>query len=180
MHEVVISPKEFYDPVQNLFYESKGGKFVIEHSLVSISKWESKWHVPFLSDKPKTLEQSIDYIRCMTVTQNVDPNLYRLIDQETMDEINAYIEDPMTATWFNSKDDKRPNKEVVTAELIYYWMIAFNIPMECQKWHLNRLLTLVRVCDIKSQPQKKMGRNATLNRNRSLNDIRRRALGTRG
>lgn len=180
MHEVIIPSAEFYDPVKNIFIESKGGKFVIEHSLVSLSKWESKWHTPFLSDKPKTMEQSIDYIRCMTITQNVDQNLYRQITQPVMDDINAYIEDPMTATWFNNKDDKKPGKEVITAELIYYWMIAFNIPVDCQKWHLNRLLTLIRVCDIKSQPAKKMGRHATLNSYRSLNEARRRALGTRG
>ena len=180
MNEIVIPIRELYDPSQNLFCETKGGRFVIEHSLVSLSKWESKWHIPFLSDKPKTMEQSLDYIRCMTITQNVDPNLYGQIDQKIMDEINAYIEDPMTATWFNNKDDKKPGKEIITAELIYYWMITFNIPMECQKWHLNRLLTLIRVCDIKSQPAKKMGRNATLNSYRSLNEMRRRSLGTRG
>lgn len=180
MHEVIIPAMELYDPVQNLFYNTKGGKFVIEHSLVSLSKWESKWHIPFLSDKPKTLEQSIDYIRCMTITQNVDPNLYNQINQEVMNDISSYIEDPMTATWFSTKDEKKINKEVITAELIYYWMIAFNIPMECQKWHLNRLLTLIRVCDIKSQPAKKMGRNATLNSYRNLNELRRKRMGTRG
>lgn len=180
MFEVIVPTTELYDPKQNIFFEAKGGKFVIEHSLVSISKWESKWHVPFLSDKPKTPEQVIDYIRCMTITQNVDQSLYTRLDEKTLVAINSYIEDPMTATWFNNKNDKRPGKEVITAELIYYWMIAFNVPMECQKWHLNRLLTLIRVCDIKQQPAKKMGRNATLNSYRSLNEARRRSLGTRG
>ena len=159
---------------------SKDETIVLEHSLVSISKWESKWHKPFLSDKPKTAEESLDYIKCMTITQNVDPSLYKFLSKENYEQINKYIEDPMTASWVNDVNGKKSSREVITSELIYYWMIALNIPVEFQKWHLNRLLMLIKICNAKNQPPKKMSKGELMRRNRSLNAARRKASGSRG
>lgn len=183
MYQVNIPAMEYYDEASNRFCElSKPVSFQIEHSLISLSKWESKWRRPFLVEKEKTPEELIDYIRCMTLTKNVDPLAYLSIPDDILKEINSYIESPMTATWFS--DDKikgkRRSKEIITSEIIYYWMIALNIPFECQKWHLNRLLTLIRVCSIKNAPAKKMGRKELLRSNAKLNAARRQALNSKG
>ena len=180
---ITIPSQELFNEKNNEFYRSKEQTLTLEHSLVSLSKWESKWHKPFLSKDQKTAEEVKDYIRCMTLTQNVDPSIYNLLTVDNINEIEKYIDDPMTATWFNDHSpngNKPTNREVVTAEIIYYWMISFNIPIECQKWHLNRLLTLVRVCNIKNSTDKKMSKADTLKQNRALNAARRKALGTRG
>lgn len=175
MLKITIPPGEQYDEVNNLFIVSKEQPLQLEHSLVSLSKWESKWCKPFLSKEEKSIEETLDYIRCMTVTQNVDPKVYNLLTDKNIDEINAYIDAPMTATTFSQQ--KGPiNKSVITAEIIYYWMVTFNIPFECQKWHLNRLLTLINVCSIKSQTPKKM----SAKERRNLNAARRKAHKTRG
>jgi len=180
MLEITIQgSSELYDSATNTFYEIKGQKLALEHSLVSISKWESKWHKPYLSNETKTLEENIDYIRMMTLTKNVDPRLYYLMTQENFDEISNYINDPMTATWFSKTNDSRPNRRIITSELIYYWMISLNIPMECQKWHLNRLLTLIRVCNAENSP-KKMGKGAEARQRAAINRARRNAHGSRG
>ena len=175
MLKITIPPGEQYDEVNNLFIVSKEQPLQLEHSLVSLSKWESKWCKPFLSKEEKSIEETLDYIRCMTVTQNVDPKAYAFLTDKNIDEINAYIDAPMTATTFSQQ--KGPiNKSVITAEIIYYWMVTFNIPFECQKWHLNRLLTLINVCSIKSQTPKKM----SAKERRNLNAARRKAHKTRG
>lgn len=184
-------PKTIRIPDQELFVPPdqfiniKGTTIKIEHSLVAIAKWESKWHVPFLeSKKEKTNEQMIDYIKCMTITQNVDPMIYEFLPESVLKEINDYIDNPMTATWFNDENNRKGNSgEVVTAELIYYWMITQQIPPEYDKWHLNRLLTLIRVCSEKNaqaQNGKKMSKRSILNQNKSLNAARRRALSSKG
>lgn len=153
----------------------------LEHSLVSISKWEAKWHKPFLSKDPKTDEQILDYVKCMTITQNVDPNVYMFLGRDNLAAINAYIENPMTATWFNDKNNKgKRSSEQITSELIYYWMIASEIPFECQRWHLNRLMTLIRICSIKNQPAKKYSKRDIMSKNAALNAARRNKLGTSG
>ena len=176
-------------PMGELMWDRKKQEFVepeyriltLEHSLVSLSKWESKWCKPFLDEKRKmTTEESIDYIRCMTLTQNVPPDTYSHLTQENMDEVSKYIAAPMTATWFSEDNKKGRNKEITTSELIYYWMIALNIPMECQKWHLNRLLTLVRVCNIKNAPPKKMSKRATASKYAALNAARRQQYNSKG
>jgi len=145
--------EEFYNEELGEFVNGKPVKLQLEHSLVSISKWEAKWCRPFLQkDDDKTDEESMDYIRCMTITQNVDPSVYDKLTKEHVDKITEYIQAPMTATWFSKEQQKRTvhNSEKITSELIYYWMIAYTIPMECQKWHINRLLTLIQVCDVKN------------------------------
>lgn len=179
MLKIVIPGIELYDEEKEEFITTKPQTLHLEHSLVSLAKWESKWNKPFLTKDNKTYEETIDYIRCMTITQNVSEDTYRLLTSENIQQINEYINLPMTATTF-SNQKKTPSKEVVTAEIIYYWMISLNIPFECQKWHLNRLLTLINVCNIKNQPKKKMSKRDILNRNKALNKARREALNTKG
>lgn len=179
MLKLTIPKNEFWDEVKGEFVYQNERTIQLEHSLVSLSKWEAKWHKPFLSKDPKTSEEIRDYIRFMTVTQNVDPELYEHLTADQYKQINQYIDDPMTATWFR-KEPRRSSSEQVTAELIYYWMIALNIPFECQKWHLNRLLTLIKVCNIKQQPDKKMSKKEILANNAALNAARRARLKTRG
>lgn len=174
-----IPSAEYYDESKEEFVYAKEQTLQLEHSLVSLSKWESKWNKAFLSKKDKTYEESIDYIRCMTITQNVDPKVYERLTQKQMDEIDAYISAPMTATYF-SKSNEKPSRETVTAEVIYYWMISMNIPFECQKWHLNRLLALVRVCSIKNSPPKKRNMREIMQQNAALNAARRKQLNTKG
>ena len=179
MLKITVPEMEFYDEVNNEFIMFNEQVLQLEHSLVSISKWESKWHIPFLDGKDKTLEQIIDYVRCMTITQNVKPEVYNRLTEDNLKAINDYIENPMTATTF-SDSNQRPSREIITSEIIYYWMVSFNIPFECQKWHLNKLLTLIKVCNIKNSPPKKMSRQEILSRNRALNEARKKNLNTRG
>lgn len=182
MLQITITVPEQYDEAKNEFFSSKEQKLQLEHSLVAISKWESKWCKPFLTKETMTKEQTLDYIKCMTITQNVDPKIYEYLTNPIIKQINDYIDAPMTATWFSedSKKPSSPNRETVTNELIYYWMIALQIPVEFQKWHLNRLLTLIKVCNVKNSPKKKMSRRELLNRNRALNEARRQAANSKG
>jgi hypothetical protein len=176
---ITIPAAELWDESLNEFINVKSQELRLEHSLVSLSKWESKWCKPFLGKEDKTIEETIDYIRCMTLTQNVNPSVYNRINDKIIEQINEYIKAPMTATTFHNQK-KVINREIITAEIIYYWMIALNIPFECQKWHLNRLLTLINVCNIKNQPPKKMNKKDIMSRNRSLNAARKKAWNTRG
>lgn len=180
MLEITIPATELYDEKNQEFINVKEQTLRLEHSLVSLAKWESKWNKPFLSKVPKTAEETIDYIKCMTLTQNVDPIVYTFISNENIMKINKYIDSPMTATTFTEDPNSKPNREQITAELIYYWMIALEIPFECQKWHLNRLLTLVRICNIKNQPAKKMSKQDVMARNAALNAARRKQLNSKG
>ena len=179
MLKITIPAMEYYDEVNNEFIEFKEQVLQLEHSLVSISKWEAKWHKPFLDGKDKTPEQVIDYVRCMTITQNVNLEVYTRLTEGNLKDINDYIENPMTATTF-SDINQTPSREIITSEIIYYWMVAFNIPFECQKWHINRLLTLIKVCNVKNKPSKKMSRQEIMNRNRALNAARKKQLNTKG
>lgn len=179
MLKITIPETENWDEVNECFVYSKEQVLSLEHSLVSVYKWESKWHKPFLETK-LTTEEMVDYIRCMTLTQNVDPNAFYNIDQECIKKINDYIHDPMTATWFSEKPNNKGSRQIVTAEIIYYWMISLQIPMECQKWHLNKLITLIRVCNEKNSPPKKMSKREIMERNKSLNEARRKAMGQNG
>ena len=180
MLTITIPAKEMFDERTNTFTSTKEQTLQLEHSLVSLSKWESKWCKPFMSKTvKKTKEETLDYIKCMTITQNVDPNIYENLSNSNIDAINKYIDAPMTATTFSDNINKSSN-ETTTSELIYYWMISFNIPMECQKWHLNRLLTLIRVCNVKNAPAKKMGKGDIMRRNAALNAARRKQFNTNG
>jgi hypothetical protein len=178
--KIVIPKSELWDKKNQRFVYTEEHVLVIEHSLVSISKWEAKWHKPFFSKEEKTPEQILDYIKCMTLTQNVNPDVYNYLTQDNIKEINSYLEDPMTATWFNEKKSKGSGNKVVTSELIYYWMVALQIPFECQKWHINRLMTLIRVCNEENRPKKKMSMRDTYSRNAALNAARRAKMGSLG
>lgn len=180
MLQITVPAQEYYDELKEEFVYTKPQTLQLEHSLVSLSKWESKWNKPFLSKDSKTTEETVDYIRCMTITQNVSPEVYFRLTNEIIDQVSAYIDLPMTATTFNEEKSGKAKSEIVTAEIIYYWMIALNIPLECQKWHLNKLLTLIRVCNIKNTPPKKMSQKEIMSRNRALNAARRKQLNTKG
>lgn len=175
-----IPEREFFEEETNRFFVYKKETLQLEHSLVSLSKWEATWCKPFLSQTPKTKEETIDYIKCMTITQNVRPEAYENLPQEVFDIVDNYINKPMTATWFNEPKNSPKSREVITNELIYYWMIALTIPIDCQKWHLNRLLTLIRVCNIKNQPPKKQGKKEMLSQRAALNQARRSQHHTKG
>lgn len=180
MLQIVIPAIELWDEVKEEFVNTKETTLQLEHSLVSLSKWESKWCKPFLSDDNKSDEEVLDYIRCMTITQNVDPEVYNYLTKSNKSQISDYIKAPMTATWFNDREHSSGRREIITSELIYYWMFSFNIPMECQKWHLNRLLTLIKVFNAKNQPPKKMSQREIMSRNAALNAARRKKLNTKG
>lgn len=175
-----IPEREFYEEQTNTFITYKKETLQLEHSLVSLSRWEATWLKPFLSAAPKTVEETNDYVKCMTITQNVNPDIYCNLPQETLNEIDVYINKQMTATWFNEPKIASKTREVITSELIYYWMIALTIPPEYQKWHLNRLLTLIRVCNIKNQPPKKQGRKDSISQRAALNQARRAQNNTKG
>lgn len=179
MLELKIPAKEYFDESTQTFLYTKEQTIRLEHSLLSISKWEAKWCKSFLDTKDKTTEEIIDYVRCMLLTPNED--VVSLLGAKELDAINEYINAPMTATTINRRGPKsNRNSETVTSELIYYWMIALQIPMECQKWHLNRLMMLIEVCSIKNQPGKKMSKNAILKQNSELNKARRAQSGSKG
>lgn len=180
MLTITIPGIELYDEKTLEFSYQKEQTIQLEHSLVSLSKWESKWCKPYLNKEQKTDEQAMDYVKFMTVTSNVDPKIYDQLSEENVSQIRQYIDAPMTATTFTN-DDKTVNRETITAEIIYYWMVTFNIPFDpCQKWHLTRLLTLINVCNIKNQPSKKRSKKETMSRNASLNAARRQAMNTTG
>lgn len=179
MLEITIPGLEYYNEETNEFTYYDDVTIQLEHSLVSISKWESKWCKSFLNGKDKSVEEIMYYVECMTLNHNVPSDIYSRLTTENIETINDYIGQPMTATTFPAERNT-PSREIITSELIYYWMIALNIPFECQYWHLNRLLTLIKVCNVKNNPPKKMSKQEILKRNRELNEARRQQFNTRG
>lgn len=187
MLQITIPATELWDERKQEFVNTKAQTLLLEHSLISLSKWESKWCKPFLTKDAKTIEETVDYIRCMTVTPNVDPKAYDYLTNENITQVNEYISAPMTATWFTEDKKAKASREQITNELIYYWMIALQIPFDpCEKWHLNHLLTLIKVCNIKNQQSsdpgtknKKMS-SSDLARRNAINAARRKQLNTRG
>lgn len=183
MLRITVPASEYYDEAHEEFVTTKEQTLVMEHSLISLSKWEAKWKKPYLSDSEKTTEEILDYLKCMTIGPVPDDLVYRSLTKENIEEIEAYIKDPMTATTIRNPEGRGPNREIITSEIIYYWMIAQNIPTEYEKWHLNRLMTLIQVCAIKNDPDKhkrKMSRGAIMRQNRALNAARRAKYGTKG
>lgn len=182
MLKIRIPQTELWDEVHEEFLYVKEQTLTLEHSLVSISKWEARWQKPFISSEKKTMEETLDYVRCMTLTQNIDPLVYSCLSDTHLATINTYIEAPMTATWFTENKNvvKGRSSQQVTSELIYYWMVSYQIPFECQKWHLNRLLTLIRVCNEENKPKKKKSQREIMKSNAELNAARRKKYHSRG
>ena len=182
MLQIIIPATEMFDESNNTFIITEEIMLELEHSLVSISKWESKWHRSFLSRREKTYEETLDYIKCMTLTPNIKDEAYTRLTNDNISQINAYIEAPMTATYFFDPGTGGGNKETVTSELIYSWMISLGIPFECQTWHINRLLTLVKVCNLKNQPSKgaRKSSQADISRRNAINAARKKQHNTKG
>lgn len=181
MLQIRIPGQESWNEKTEEFVSGPETIISLEHSLISISKWESKWHKPFMVVENLKGEELMDYIKCMTITPNVKDEIYDRLTKKNIDDILKYIGDPMTATTINERGmGGRRSREIITSELIYYWMVALQIPFECQKWHINRLMTLIRVCSIKNQPDKKMSKHSTMQQNAALNAARRQKLHSRG
>lgn len=196
MLKLKIMGRQYWDPVKAEFFRTPDTELRLEHSLFSLAKWENNWHVPFLSNAEKmTKEQLIDYLRCMTVGKDEPTEVYNRLTREQYQAIQEYMEDPATATWFRgeakpsewknggrAKPRPRARKggTETTAEVIYAQMFTLGIPKECEMWHLNRLLTLIRVCQESTAPPKKMSRSDRMAQQRMLNEQRRAKLHTRG
>lgn len=180
MLTIVVLGVEMFDDESQEFTTKDDVTLELEHSLVSLSKWESKHEKPFLGKVEKTTEEVFDYIKCMTLTPNVPDQVFSKFSEKNYNEINEYIEAKMTATWFSEIPGAPKSRDVITAELIYYWMVIFQIPFECENWHLNRLFTLIRICNVKQSKPKKMSRSEIAARNRELNTQRKAQLGTSG
>lgn len=180
MLNIIIKGAELFDEETNTFVTTEDVNLQLEHSLLSLSKWESKFAVPFLTDKDKTPEEILGYVLCMILNPDIDEKIIFRLSQGNLDDINKYINSPQSATTFGSMPQKGGRGEVITTELIYYWMIAFNIPFSCETWHINRLFSLIRICNIKNAPQKKMSKHELAARNRELNSQRKAQLNTAG
>lgn len=181
MLELYIPEDEIYIDETNEFVKFNGGKLFLEHSLISLRKWEAKYHKPYL-DTEKSPEEILSYIKCMTINKEVDPMIYFFLTAEMLEQVAKYIEDSMTATWFNTSKigASKISKEVITAEIIYYWMITLNIPTEYEKWHLNQLLTLIKVVSIKNGGEKKLSPQESALQRKKLNEERRKKYHTKG
>lgn len=185
MKEVLIPEQhyEYFDENSEefVYVDVEETKFTIEHSLISLRKWESKWKKPFLKED-KTKEEMEDYVRCMTLTHNIDPKVYKYIPDHIWKEIIEYIEENQTATWFNDAliGAQKTTRELITAEIIYFWMISLSIPIEFQKWHLSQLLTLIKVVNIKSQGSKNVDKVRAARERAKLNEARRKMYNTKG
>lgn len=152
----------------------------LEHSLVSLSKWESEFEKPFLAAEEKTNEEALGYIRAMIVTPDYPSDILNKLQQEDVDAINRYIEAKMTATWFAETKETGPRRQTITSELVYYWMTSYQIPWEAENWHLNRLFTLIKVFNAQNEKPKKTGAKEMAERRRALNEQRRAQFKTRG
>lgn len=180
MLTIKVPMEQSYDDSKEEFVTRRSFTLELEHSLVSLSKWESIYEKPFLGKEDKTPEEVLGYIKAMTLTPEVPEEVYRKLDKMNFDAVNEYLNRKMTATWFIDPPGTRPSREVITAEIIYYWMTVWNIPFECETWHLNRLFTLIRVCNDKQSKPKKMSRAEAAQKQRDLNAMRRAQLNTTG
>jgi hypothetical protein len=180
MLKLMLQEEEYYNEETETFETVGSVELELEHSLISLSKWESKFKKPFLSPDSKTSDEVLYYIESMIISPIHPSNLFEILTQKNIDTINNYVESSESATTFGTMPERKGRGEVITAELIYYWMVAFNIPFECEYWHLNRLFALIRICNIKNSPQKKMSRNEISSRNRELNAVRRAQYNTNG
>ncbi len=180
MLELHVKLGEMFDEAKNEFVDPIEVTLELEHSLVSLSKWESKFKKPFLSKEDKTSEQLLWYIQAMNRTPDVPPEVFSRLGPAEINAINTYINDPMTAAWFADVPGAKKNTEVITSELLYFWMISFQIPITCENWHLNRLLTLIRTCNVKNAKPKKVSRAQAAAEQRALNEQRLKQYETTG
>lgn len=180
MLTIVVPGDEFFNEQSNEFETHGDVVLELEHSLISLSKWESKFEKPFLSNTDKTVEEILYYIEAMILTKDYPKDIFFRLTQENINDINAYIDSKQSATTFGMNQTRKGREETITSELIYYWMVAFNIPFECETWHLSRLFTLIRICNIKNSPQQKMSKSEIAARNREINARRRAELKTAG
>ncbi len=180
MLQITIPAIEMWDERIEKFISLEEQTLELEHSLVSVSKWESTWRKAFLGREKKTDEETLDYIKCMTLTPNVDPDIYNYLSEENYRQINDYIQDPMTATTFVDDKSQRTSRKVITTEVIYSWMFSLQIPKECETWHLNRLMTQIRTCSVMNQTPKKMSKKDVMAQNAALNAARRQKLNSKG
>lgn len=183
MFDITIPAQELYNETSGEFINIPEFHLQLEHSLISLKKWESKWHKPFIGRKDLSMEEMQDYVRCMTINKNIPEWYYSHIPPKYMNQIVDYIKDPMTATWFSNNDKvgaAKSKNDVITNEIIYYWMITLNIPVEFQKWHLEQLLTLIKVVSIKNQPKKKMNKKEEARQRAALNKARQNKYHTKG
>lgn len=179
MLTIKIRP-ELFDEESQKFVTSEDYELHLEHSLVSLSKWESKHEKPYLGKDAKSSEEVLSYIQAMVIDDDVPPDFIYRLSTDNIQQIDAYLNAKYSATWFNDTPNAPKSSEVITSELIYYWMTVYQIPIECERWHLNRLFNLIKICNLKNQKPKKMSRSEMAARNRELNAQRRAQLGTRG
>lgn len=179
---VNIPGQELWDENNQRFIKVDDTTLEMENSLYAIANWESKWGKSFFQNDEKTEAETIDYIKQMTINK-VDDMVYKCIDRQTFCKIKDYINLPMTATKINSKRNQNGNVQsssYITAEIIYYMMLTLGIPPEYDRWHINRLITLIRVCQIKSQPPQKMSQQEAIAYQARLNAERRAKLKSKG
>jgi hypothetical protein len=181
MLTITVGAADVFDEGTQQFTTHGGTQLQLEHSLVSLSKWESIHEKPFLGEVEKSSDEVLSYIECMLLGEIPRGDFLTQLSEENFQQINAYIDAKMTATWFSEQPGApKASREVITSELIYYWMTVFHIPFECETWHLNRLFTLIRICNVKQSKPKKMSRGEIARRNRELNAQRKAQLGTKG
>jgi hypothetical protein len=180
MLKIIVPGEEYYNEETEEFETVGDFELELEHSLISLSKWESKHQKPFLSNSTKTPDEILDYVKAMVLTPNYPEDIFQRFSNIQFSQINKYIESTESATTFGAMPERRGRGEIITSELIYYWMVAFTIPFECETWHLNRLFALIRICNIKNSKPQKMSRSEVAARNRELNAQRRAQFNTRG
>jgi len=180
MLKIIVPGGEYFNEVDQVFIDVDDFELELEHSLISLSKWESKYEKPFLGFDTKTPEEVMGYVDAMILNPIYPDDVLTRFTEENLDEINKYIESKQSATTFGQMPERRGTGETITSELIYYWMVAFQIPFECEYWHLNRLFALIRVCNIKNAPAKKMSSSEIAARNRELNARRKAQFNTKG
>lgn len=180
MLKITIEAEEFFNEETSNFFTAPGAQLELEHSLVSLSKWEAIHQKPFLSGGEKTPEELLSYVMLMVLDEYVDTSVLQRAGPKVMTDIQQYIDSTQSATTFGNLPKSPSTGETITSELIYYWMVAFNIPFVCETWHLNRLFALIRICNIKNSKPQKISKQEQAQQYRDLNAARRAKTGSKG